>query len=280
MAKDPAHVTKRDLNKLHDNSPPGCLTRHQKRKKGNTCSHQWQAQEKTEANPGMYNYPAYYTLCDWSPGGVFPTAATGTFPPGYAHPTEWLGKFWKDKPTHQGKEWDIGKGSPKANWEDWRKPYWHNSHHIIPNGALAGAIQDAADDSKEPKLVNLIKAGLLKAKYNLNDRTNMINLPMERIVAQCIGLPRHLKRDESGGTPENFSHADYSRKVEILLKDIMNDYKSAMAKALQKPHPETPDDISKERLEDLSDEIFESIKAAGPYLKGKGLSEMRFGGLG
>jgi hypothetical protein len=277
MAKDPSHVTKKDLAKLHDSSPPGCLTRHQRRSNGNTCSHQWQAKKKTEANPDMYNYPAYYTLCDWKPGGIFMTATTG-FPPGYA--VEWLGKFWKDKPTHQGKEWDIGQGGTPSNWDDWRKPYWHNSHHIIPNGALAGSIQDAADQAKEPKLVNLIKAGLLKAKYNLNDEVNMINLPMERIVANSIGLPRHLKRDESGGTAENFSHADYSRRVEILLKDIINEYKSAMANAFKKPHPEPPDEISHERLDDLSDEIFQAIKTAGPYLRGKALAEMRFGGLG
>ena len=182
---DENHVSDEDLAKLHKNPPPACLTRHQSRDNGNTCSHQWQAKVQAEAHPSVYNYPAYYTLCDRTPGGIFLTALRSNYPPGYGQ--QWLGRFWKEKPTHTGREWDLGKGQ---NFDHFAKPYWHNAHHIVPNRALASAITDAASDAKDSRLINLIKAGLMKAKYNLNDKINMVILPMERIVAAALALPR------------------------------------------------------------------------------------------
>jgi len=274
---DKGHVTEENLADLH--KPGCCLSRHQKRAKGNLCSHQWQAQVKAEENSGIYNYPVYNTLCDWSPGGIFMSAARAgsrsgnVFPPDYA--VKWLDRYWKEKPTHQGKEWDVGKN---GNFEDYRKPYWNNAHHLIPNRALATAITDAADKAKEPRLVNLIRRGLLVAKYNLNDKINMVILPMEKIVAAALALPRHLKRDEVGPDEKSEfrSHEDYSRKVDNRLQPIIKKYKETLAKALDPEHEGPPDEISKEQLEELSKEIFSSIKKAGGFIGGKSLSELKF----
>src|SRR5258708_1967786 len=195
-----SHVTEQDLKELHQPkggaSQKGCLTRHQKRKEGHLCSHQWQARGKAETDPTVHNYPAYWTLCG---DGRFRSAARITeagnvFPPNYAE--SWLGQFWKKKPTHKGKEWNLGKG---RNFNHYTEPYWHNAHHIIPNGTLSAAIAEAAESAKEKaaELLNLIKAGLLKAEYNLNDKVNMIILPMQKNVDHSLSLPRHLKGDHT-----------------------------------------------------------------------------------
>jgi hypothetical protein len=268
---DNNHVTDEALEKLHKQG--ACLTRHEKRATGNKCSHQWQAKIQAEAHPSVYNYPAYYTLCERAPGGIFLTALRSNFPPDYGQ--QWLGGFWKDKPTHSGKEWDLGKG---ANFDHFAKPYWHNAHHIIPNRALAAAIDDSASQAKDARLTNLIKAGLLKAEYNLNDQINMVILPMERIVAAALALPRHLKRDEVGPDEkkEFRSHADYSKKIENKLTGIMRSYAETLAKALEPDHQGPPDDISKEQLEELSQSTYDAIIAAGGYIGGKALSQLKF----
>lgn len=272
------HVTEEDLTQLHKQG--ACLTRHQRRTEGHLCSHQDQARLQAEAHPLTYNYPAYYTLCDWKPGGIFRTAArSAKFPPNYGELWPGLGYFWKNKPTHQGKEWDLGKGHGKwKNFHHFAKPYWHNAHHIIANGALSAAIADAAEEAKDARLINLIKAGLLKASYNLNDKINMIILPMEKIVATALALPRHLKRDEVGPDDkgEFRSHDDYSKKVKIKLKSIMRSYKQILAKALEPDHDGPPDAISKQQIVNLSEEIYNSIISAGGYIGGKSLSELKF----
>jgi len=265
------HVSNEEVDALHKEG--ACLSRHQRREDGNKCSHQWQAKEQAKDHPSVYNYPAYDTLCDKRAGGIFLTALRGNFPRDYA--LEWLGGYWKEKPTHSGKEWDLGKD---GNFDHFAKPYWHNAHHIIPNRALLNAIIDAAKQAKDSRLINLIKAGLLKAEYNLNDKINMVILPMERRVAAALALPRHLKRDEVGPNEkkEFRSHADYSKRIENKLVGIMRNYKETLAKALEPDHQGPPDDISKEELVELSESTYSAIIKAGGYIGGKALSALKF----
>jgi hypothetical protein len=238
---DSVHVTKTQLDALHK---PGCLARHQKRDSGNPCSHQWQAVEQAEAHAGVYNYPTYQELCRESTGGSYfrPSATTGL----------------RRRPAPG--EWDVGRGD---NFQHFRVPYWHNAHHIIPNGVLRSGIAKAGKG--DSRLPNLIKYALLKAEYNLNDKENMVILPMQSIVAKAIALPRHLKGDEvgPGETPEIFSHPDYSTRVETKLVPILNKYKKVIAKALEKKHPELPGPISRSALEQLSMEIYSAIISHG-----------------
>jgi len=275
MADNP-HVTEEVLNELHKEG--ACLSRHLRRTNGHKCSHQWQAKVKAESTPEVYNYPAYSSLCDDSPGGMFLTAVRSeSFPLGYAKLLKGIGGFWKAKPTHKGKEWNLGKTSGGIqNFDHYAVPYWHNAHHIIPNRTLAAAIELAGKD--RPELVNLIKAGLLKANYNLNDKINMIILPMERIVAAALSLPRHLLRDEVGPNEkqEHRSHADYSQQVKNRIQPIIDNYKQSLAKANDESHDSPPDDLAKEQLDDLSEEIFNFIISEGPHLAGKALSQLKF----
>ncbi len=271
-----AHISDAEIKKLHQPkggaSEKGCLTRHQKRSEGHQCSHQWQARVKAEENPEMYNYKAYQSLCG---PGRFKTAArkteNGVFPWGYAF--KWKDGYWKTKPTHEGKEWDIG-GDEGDNFNHFLKPYWHNAHHIVPNGALKASINKTG--KTDSRLPNLIKQGLLRGNYNLNHKINMVILPQGQNVARALGLPRHLKGDKSGPNEkaEFFSHRDYSDRVELKVDGIMMDYEELFADYLLEDHPPPPDKLSKAKLDNLAKGIFSKIKGLAKKHGGKALSQI------
>jgi hypothetical protein len=167
--------------------------------------------------------------------------------------------------------------SEPGNYDHFMRPFWHNAHHIVPNGTLNTSIAEAGKDAAG--LRNLIKQGLLKASYNLNDKINMIILPQESWVGIALGLPRHLKGDEVGPNEkaEMFSHADYSEMAETKLKPIMDDYKKACKDAMDKAKGkhEAPDaTLSKKAIEDLSDQLYEAIKSAGKLAPGQALATL------
>ena len=275
MGKD-NHFTDEELEELHQPKEgaegKGCLIRHQPRTEDHQCSHQWQARVKAESDPTVYNYPAYEDLCGTD---KFETAARKTgpdtvFPKDYAKLIG--GNYMKDSPTHEGREWDLGKGE---NFDHFLEPYWHNAHHIIPNGALKNEINQTSNN--DSRLPNMIRYCLLKASYNLNDKKNMIILPQGRVVAKALKLPRHLKGDEVGPDEkgEFFSHADYSRNIQSKLKKIMNQYKKALISSLE-DHPKPPSKLSKAKLEALSQKIYDSMKDINPADAGKALSDIDF----
>ena len=239
---DSIHISKADLENLHK---PGCLTRHQKRAEGNTCSHQWQAVIQTQNHASTYDHPTYHSLCVRSRG-----------------PTHFQPSISRRNLMKRPKcgEWNVGVG---RNFQHFKVPYWHNAHHIIPNGSLRGAIAKAGKgDSRLPRL---IKYALLKAEYNLNDKENMVILPMQSVVAEALGLPRHLRGDEVGPNekPEMFSHQNYSDYVEGKLVPILNKYKRLMAEALKKEHLGLPGRLSRGELETLSMNTYIMIITTG-----------------
>jgi hypothetical protein len=166
---------------------------------------------------------------------------------------------------------DHPKWSPKiaSNFEYFRDPYWHNAHHIIPSGSLKNAI---AAQKGAPGLVNMIKQGLLEAKYNLNDQVNMVILPMQAYHSRALGLPKHLKGKAR-------SHRNYSDDAEERLRPIMDEYaikaKDAIDKAKRK-HQSPNATLSKKQLEELSESIFTMIciVARDPDTRGKSLAEL------
>lgn len=279
------HITEQDLKDLHQ--PPGgagekgCLTRHEERKEGNLCSHQWQAEVKAEANPDMYNYPRYKSLCG---EGNFVTGARiskkGNFwPPRYAmqHTFDDQGNWIPYKKRPKPGQWDIGIG---RNFKHYLKPYWHNAHHIIPNRTLSRAIEEAVKDEEDSRLANMIKAGLLKGEYNLNDKVNMVILPMDKAVGDAMNLPRHIKGHEAGPNEkaEYWNHPDYNTLIQFGLKGVMQDYKKAIKDAIEdEDHEKVPTKLAKQKLEEESDAVFQVIKNPGEYnvsFKGDSLDEV------
>lgn len=273
MSNSNSHITAQDLKDLHQPkggaSEKGCLTRHQSREVGHKCSHQWQAIVKAEENPTMYNYPAYKSLCG---DGNFVTGARvsdrGNFwPPRYAmqhtfdENDNWIPYKKRPKPG----QWDLGIS---RNFQHYLKPYWHNAHHIIPNSTLSKAINEAVKDEDDARLANMIKGGLLKGEYNLNDKVNMVILPMDKAVGDAMNLPRHIKGHEAGPNEDDeyWNHPDYNRLIQRGLKGVMADYKKAIKDAIDdEDHEKIPTKLAKEQLEEASDAVFQVIKNPAEY---------------
>jgi hypothetical protein len=249
---DNVHITDVELEAMHKQG--ACLTRHQQREEGNLCSHQWQAYQQSLDHASTYDYPTYIELCEKSSNKV-----------SYFYPSATSTRSKRPRPG----DWDVGVGQ---NFQHFRVPYWHNCHHVVPNGVLRDAITDAGNS--DARLPNLIKYALLKAEYNLNDKENMVILPMQSVVAKALGLPRHLKGDElgPGEKAEMFSHPDYSARVKQKLVPIVNDYKRIILDALNKKHPALPGPVSKSKLERLSMSTYIDIITFGSSKKFSGES--------
>ena len=128
-------------------------------------------------------------------------------------------------------------------------------------------------------MANLIRQGLLKATYNLNDKINMIILPLKMADGVILKLPRHLAGDEvgPGEKQEFFSHAKYSQEAASKLKPIMDDYKKLADDAVEKSakkHDLPKFKLSKKKIEHVSSQVYKGIKAAGQTSGGQPLSKL------
>lgn len=175
--------------------------------------------------------------------------------------------------VHDRPRWSVDM---PGNFQHFRRPYWHNAHHIIPNGSLKNAIASTGEDNAD--IPRLIEIGLCKAEYNLNDKINMVILPMERSVAARVGLPRHLKGDDvsPGEKPEKFSHKDYSNRIENEVKSALSEIKQTVANALNKTegtHDVPNFTLSKKKLEQLSRSVYDGITTAGLVGEGEALAD-------
>ncbi|RKG84532.1 AHH domain-containing protein [Corallococcus terminator] len=283
------HVKKDDYKALHQ--PPGgaggegCLwSWNSEYKDGHQCSYRWHAREHALADGRLYNYPAYKSLCVEKapgPGDVYLTAA-------YQGPKQKVpsnsyalrNQFpYKNKPRPG--QWDVSL--PRNFTESFTRPYWHNGHHIIARSVLLDEL--AAAGKEDVRVTDMIVQGLLKASYNLNDKPNMIILPMDRTVARALGLPRHLLGDEMEIHEEfqgrrTADHPDYSRRVRFMIRPVINQYKRLAKQKLDEAHPEPPDALAKEQLVRISETVYRAITTAGSFMKGKSLDELKFAGLG
>jgi hypothetical protein len=260
-----------------DSAGKGCLTKcgDSSKKpssgKGKRCAYRWQAYEKAKGDKEVYNYEAYKDFCVDTKGDKYVDARTtekGTFPP-YSQ----LNRY---KPTHDGKEWDIGDLHPKNFWSSCIRPYWHNSHHVVPASVLKNAITDSAET--DSRLPDLIGKGLLKGEYNLHDQVNMMILPQMTTAAAALKLPRHLRQDQvgPGQSGEYCDHPDYSKAVKKKLDKAMREYANTLKADLKKAHPEAPSKLSKQAVEKISKDIYAQIKTKGASSPGTALSDLGF----
>jgi A nuclease family of the HNH/ENDO VII superfamily with conserved AHH len=290
MAK--SHITKLSIAKLHKRQKQtddgACLTGHEGGYlKNNSCSYRWQAHSISLADrTDMYDDLAVPA----PPAGGIATNAyrskksklvpawyvTALEPP---EPGDWnlAGPKRKIKRKSNNKRTDtipIGKNFTKDRW-----PYWHNSHHLIPKSLLREVINASADgDGVNPLAPSIIRKCLLVAKYNVNHTVNMILLPQDREVGKILGLPRHLILKELAGPgldarTEVASHRDYDCFVEERLTKIISDFAARIDKknCVDAEDPQT----NKQRLEKLSRELLQQIKAFGADRLGRPLADMR-----
>jgi hypothetical protein len=123
----------------------------------------------------------------------------------------------------------------------------------------------------------LLKQALLRAKYNINHRVNMILLPQDKEAGRALGLPRHLVlEDGPEGLEPNpkFNHVAYTANVLVGLSRVINEYKTACDQELGKKCKTPEFELSKERLEELSAQCYETVIAHGARSPGAPISAM------
>lgn len=218
----------------------GCLNRHvgdaPLYAKNKHCSHRYQAYEKMKDTKQLYDWPKYKPLTD--AGKRRRTARKRAGASDDMYPKYY--RTYLDPPIENG--WDVEDGD---NFEvRCYDPYWHEAHHVVPNSILANAIAEVYDG----EYTTTIRRGLSKAKYNLNDKLNMIMLPMDKPVAEVLELPRHRK------TATVRSHKAYSRMVKSELDSII----SEIGKKLKAHEARNYSDVKKD-IESLSERLFDAI---------------------
>lgn len=221
-----------------------CLARHiSKYDESNSCSHRWQAYKSASQHKGLYDWDKYAGVK--STKGKVRTDRKNGFP--------W---WYRDKlNAPEPHDWDVGRGSNFK--EKCYVPYWHNGHHLIPNGVLKESITAVGTDTPSPAKVRLnVKQGLLEAKYNLNYKVNMIVLPMDRAVGKALGMPVHLKAIFER------SHGEYSKNVQMNVKQFFLAVRAALAPPCEeKPKPDYG--YLKTQLESYSAHLFDAVSSAG-----------------
>lgn len=275
-----------------------CLRGHEGKYKKNTCSYRYQAVEFSRANPdrqALYNKPIkvrkstaqrykrdHKVKAGFVPTSRYPTNAGDVYPSdrdygsklAVPQPGDWDvdGPKRLDVKDGSGKDIPIGKNFTGAFW-----PYWNNAHHMIPKDTLNTQIAAASTDAN---IITLIRAGLLKGKYNVNHYINMILLPMDTEVGFLLKLPRHLTlEDGSSEFDDNpkFDHTAYNAKVVKRLEGIMRDYveeAEEVKRKHKKCHISKMPALSKRKLELLSKDCYKSIKIFGMRSPGKPLVDL------
>jgi hypothetical protein len=266
---------KKILEKHHrtSNTEGGaCLNRHIPDVTRSSCSHRWQARERAaDEDAEWYNWDAYRELV--GPGHFkidirpVPKKKSGIlvfFPMGYTESFDVVnGRLVYLKKKPQERDWDV-EGDNFMTY--CTVPYWHQAHHIIPNSKLNGCILDVSKNSKSFRLYKLIRIGLLDAKYNINHKTNMIILPMDKEVSIALKLPRHLRAGSR-------SHKHYSAKIEKKVKRVIRRY-AKVAKKNVEDHDAPPVKLSKKNLEQISEKMRNLIRKWGELESGKTLTRM------
>ncbi|QDE65700.1 hypothetical protein BHS09_01010 [Myxococcus xanthus] len=262
MSKEQHNWDDKNLTVKHKavkNSTEGgaCLNRHDGSREQNgkgvvkavSCNHRWQGFKKALEKKATYNWPAYEALSKQKSFAMVVRARSGT--------------RRVQAPNGENKAWDVTAGGNNFR-TSCNVPFWHEAHHIVPNNVLKSCIVKVGEGKPlQVVYVKKIRSGLLKEKYNLNHKINMILLPMDRRVARTLQLPRHRL------TSEHRSHRAYSNHV----RDKLKKYLKLVQKAVQK-HEGPPADYKacKSKIEALSETLYAKIISAGK-LMASGLME-------
>ncbi|KYG07376.1 hypothetical protein BE21_02575 [Sorangium cellulosum] len=238
-----------------------CLNRHESAWTPSSCSHRWQAYQRALDDKHIYNWPRYASLSSRTKVRTDAKKDYQTSKDGVTKVHPVFPHFYRLLLSAPAKgDWDVGVGDNFK--QSSAVPYYHNAHHLVTNSELRKELNKtgAAIERSYPAVngVGVVRGGLLRAGYNLNHKQNMIILPMDRAVAGTLNLPRHL--DEVTGR----SHADYSGRVKLRLQTILNEYKQDIEAELKKGkgHTKLKHKLCKEKLEDLSEEIYKAIASA------------------
>jgi hypothetical protein len=142
-------------------------------------------------------------------------------------------------------------------------PWPNNAHHIIPRSTLAEFLVAAAEQGapNSAEMFDFIVDALLQEKYNLNDKPNVITLPLEDEQAQVMQLPRHLEGTGAGAR----NHPDYNLAVynEVTARLVPQYAGLGTAYAARKHNPDEKAPNVRKPLENISEATYNQIIALG-----------------
>lgn len=272
MAQSEEHISQMTKNDLHDKG--ACILRHESAKKSSPCDYQWNGYQlsKTAARSGMYNKALKRSQidCGKADDDIYRAAASKEKRSGetasefsqrlrdfikkYRHSVRYTTRSLDRDP----KAWFIGEPAhpknfvPKAHDPEggMHRPYYHNWHHMIPNGAINEYIGGGTDGVKRLFL-------LMTSLYNMNCGENIVLLPKESFVGRVLGLPIHCPYAQ-------MSHPTYSRACEKNLTRIADQLDEVLASG--KPHKLNDKNVVKikKEMNQLSDKLLAGIKAMPP----------------
>jgi len=224
-------------NKVGGSAGGSCLNRHvasvPSKGANNSCSHRWQSYMQMKGDKRLYNWPKYKSLSEQT--SRVSTAAIKK--DGVIFP-DWY-KYSLKQPKKG--DWNV-KG--KNFFHQCYIPYWHEAHHIVPNSTLRNSIAKVG-----ASFVDTVRQGLLKEKYNVNEKKNMIMLPLDKPIARALKLPVHRK------TASHRNHSAYSNNVASKTNKIMLSIREKLDDH-EKPNYKT----LKNKIEKISTGLYPKIK--------------------
>jgi len=272
MAQSKEHVTQMTKNDLHDKG--ACILRHPKPPpRYAPCDYQWNGYtiSLTAARKGMYNKEIATDSLDRDRNranqDIYAAARDKTKRSGetrdqfQARLRDFVKKYRRgvrtvSRPLPQSpKAWFIGPESlnplnfvPKRyKGPGWTTPYYHNWHHILPNGAVYEYIGNGPDGTR--RLFLLMTSG-----YNINCGENIVLLPKQSFVGRALELPIHCPYGQR-------SHKKYSKTCKRYLERISEQLQKVLDSG--KPHKLNDQRVTviRDTMIELSGTLLEIIKS-------------------
>lgn len=269
----------KDLHKVVKKKTSGgaCIWGHKGGYVRDSCCYRWQSHEIAKNSRDMKGKLEDYEHVTTSTSTGAYEAKSGAMYPGH---------YTSSIEPPQAGDWDVegptrdimrsqfkssrkvkikeGKNFTRDTW-----PWWNNAHHLIPKGTLLAMITDSA--KPDARIGTLCKQSLLKAKYNVNEKDNMMFMPMDAEIGKILSLPRHLGL---GTSADKFDHKGYNATVKSKLQAIIDEYIQACKDADDgKPHPEIKADLNKKKLVNLSLKLFKKIR---DFTAGEAIDQMPY----
>lgn len=112
-------------------------------------------------------------------------------------------RFARERPPQPN--FKVAKGASEG-YGAWF-PYFHNHHHLIPQGAFHQHV--IGNDSNSRRRLDIV----LASRWNINREDNLVMLPQEVYISEIVGLPAHCPWGVR-------LHCEYSRSMVQKLKIV------------------------------------------------------------
>jgi hypothetical protein len=246
--KAPKHVVFQESYEQHKSvgsfAGGSCLTGHKSKwEERDSCSYRWQGIAKAKENSGPYH--SYKDKQGKSinrlDGSDYGWVAVSALSAGAG------GKVLQSLHTKQFDK-TLKQLVKTRNFTNGFAPYANQVHHVLPNSALYNGVDQAT--ASNTALIKVIGDGLLKEKYNINFKDNMLILPRNWRDACKVGLPTHCG-----------DHPTYTATVQGRVMKALQPYAAVADEGEDHDEPDYED--LKDELEEISRSTYTSVVKYG-----------------